>query len=74
MTYYDRKADIVYVEIDGGAAARSREYEWGLVDLDGSGRTLGFECWDASHRFPAELLDALPEPAEEDRRVARQPA
>jgi uncharacterized protein YuzE len=72
MTYYDRQADIVYVELVDDSVAQSIEHGWGLIDVNSSGQTVGFECWTASQRFPAELLDALPQPAEDI--PLRQPA
>lgn len=64
VTYYDREADIVYVELRAIEAARSIEHEWGLIDLGDDGEPVGIEYWDASERLPAELLAALqaPEP------------
>jgi uncharacterized protein YuzE len=62
MMYYDREADIVYVALDDGEIARSVEHDWGLLDVDETGRTLGAEYWRASEQLPAELLSALPPP------------
>ena len=62
VTYYDREADIVYVELQDVAIARSVEHDWGLIDVDAEGSPIGLEYWDASNRLPAELLGALPSP------------
>jgi uncharacterized protein YuzE len=62
MTYYDRDSDIVYVELSDAQVDHSVEREWGLLDVDPSGATVGAECWNASQRLPAELLAALPAP------------
>lgn len=61
-TYYDREANIVYVELRTIEVARSVEREWGLIDLGDDGEPVGIEYWDASARLPAELLEALPRP------------
>ncbi len=61
--YYDREADIVYIELTDGEVARTIEYEWGLIDVDANATPIGAEYWSASQRLPAELLAALPGPA-----------
>lgn len=62
VTYHDRQADILYVELRNSAAARSIEYDWGLIDLGDDGEPVGVEYWDASEHLPSELLGALPAP------------
>ncbi len=63
MTYYDREADIVYVELCAAEVVRSEEHEWGLIDRGQDGEAVGMEYWDASEHLPADFLDALPAPA-----------
>jgi uncharacterized protein YuzE len=63
MTYYDRDADILYVELADAQVARSVEHEWGLIDLSDEGTPVGLEYWHASEHLPAEMLGALPAPA-----------
>jgi len=63
VTYYDREADIVYVQLRDAEVARSEEHGWGLIDLGRDGEPVGMEYWDASEHLAAEFLDALPEPA-----------
>ena len=62
VTYYDREADILYVELRAADAPRNVEHGWGLIDLGDDGVPVGIEYWDASERLPAELLAALPAP------------
>jgi uncharacterized protein YuzE len=65
MSHYAREDDIAAIELEGfgGQTAVGEDHDWGLVLRDReSGRTLGFEIWQASQRLPAELLAALPEP------------
>jgi uncharacterized protein YuzE len=60
--HYDPMADIALMVIEPGVAV-SEEHEWGLIDRDPSDDHLvGFEVWEASHHFPRELLEALPQP------------
>lgn len=66
MTHYAREEDIASLDLEGfdGPGAVAEDHEWGLVIRDReTGRTVGFEIWQASQRLPAELLAALPEPA-----------
>jgi len=62
MTYYDRGADILYVELSDADAVGSTEHDWGLIDIGEDGEPVGVEYWDASERLPAELLGVLPTP------------
>lgn len=62
MTYYDREADVLLVELLDEDAERSEEREWGLVDLAADGRTVAVEVWQASRRLPPEVLASLPAP------------
>jgi uncharacterized protein YuzE len=62
MMYYDPEADIVYVALGDGHVARSVEQEWGLIDVDDAGETVGAEYWHASEGMPAALLAKLPAP------------
>jgi uncharacterized protein YuzE len=59
---YDPDVDIALIVLQRGDAA-SQEYEWGLVDRDpDDGHLMGFEIWNAIHRLPLELVDALSSP------------
>jgi uncharacterized protein YuzE len=69
VTYYDREADIVYVQLRDADVARSEEHDWGLIDLGEDRKPVGMEYWDASQHMPAEFLDALPATA-----IEQQPA
>lgn len=62
MTYYDREADVLLVELLDDGTDRSEERDWGLVDLAADGRTVAIEVWQASRRLPPEVLDSLPTP------------
>jgi uncharacterized protein YuzE len=62
MTYYDRQADVLLVEVSEEDADRSEEREWGLVDLAEDGHTVAVEVWRASTRLPSEVLATLPPP------------
>lgn len=59
VSYYDPEADILYVELRSGEAARSVEHDWGLIDLGDDGEPVGVEYWDASETLPPALLGAL---------------
>jgi len=59
VSYYDPEADILYVELRSGEAARSVEHDWGLIDLGDDGEPVGAEYWDASETLPPALLGAL---------------
>ena len=62
-SYYDREANIVWIPTGASDAAVSEETSWGLVDHDASSdAVVGIEIWNARKIFPADLLDALPEP------------
>jgi uncharacterized protein YuzE len=74
VTYYDREADVLLVELLDDVVERSTEREWGLLDLAEDGRTVALEVWDASRRLPAELLAALPLPPARRSMRAQQPA
>jgi uncharacterized protein YuzE len=63
VTYYDRRADIVYFELAVSEVARSEEREWGLIDFGPDDATVGIEYWSASRRLPADMLAALPDPS-----------
>lgn len=60
--YYDREAEIVYVELSRVKVEHSLETEWGLIDMDRQDRALGIEIWRPPGMLPADLLEALPEP------------
>ncbi len=60
--YYDREADIVYVELGRPKVEHSLEMGWGLIDMDRQDRPLGIEIWRARGKLPADLLEAMPEP------------
>lgn len=62
MTYYDREADVLLVELFDGDVDRSEERDWGLMDLAADGRTVAVEVWQASSRLPGEVLATLPSP------------
>jgi uncharacterized protein YuzE len=62
VTYYDRDSDIAYFEISASDVEGSEELPWGLLDLDAAGNVVGAEYWNASHRLPRALLEALPAP------------
>jgi uncharacterized protein YuzE len=58
--HYDPEVDIALLSFEQGRAV-SEEHEWGLIDRDpDDGHLMGFEIWDASHRLPPELIEALP--------------
>jgi len=61
--HYDPEVDIALIVFEGGSAL-SEEHEWGLIDRDpDDDHLMGFEIWEASERLPAELIAALPSPA-----------
>jgi uncharacterized protein YuzE len=67
MGHYARDVDIVSIELDGfdGRQVVGDDHEWGVILRDReTGRTVGFEIWNASELLPGELLDALPEPVD----------
>lgn len=66
--HYDREVDIVWFRFEerDSMIDRSDEMEWGLLDRDDHGEVVGIELWRASERLPRPLLDALPEPSEEE--------
>ncbi|HEY1238439.1 MAG TPA: DUF2283 domain-containing protein [Solirubrobacterales bacterium] len=67
--HYDREVDIAWFRFGvpgDGSVDRSEETDWGLIDRTNEGQVVGLEFWRASERLPRELLDALPEPAEEE--------
>ncbi len=77
MSHYDRESDIAALNLKGfdGSHVFGEEHEWGLLLRDRETQeVVGVELWRASYRLPAELLQALPEPAVRDRVVIeRQP-
>jgi uncharacterized protein YuzE len=63
FTYYDRRADIVWIPTGRSDDVVNEKTEWGLLDYDAdSDEIVGIEIWKASKRFPADLLEALPHP------------
>jgi uncharacterized protein YuzE len=73
VTYYDRKADVLLIELSGEAVDHSDEHAWGLVDVAADGHAVSLELWQASRCLPAEALSALPAPpafTPESRRTA----
>ncbi len=65
FAYYDRDADIAWLPTGAAVKVVSEEMDWGLVDHDAaSDAVVAIEVWAASTRLPAEVLAALPEPAE----------
>jgi uncharacterized protein YuzE len=59
---YDPEVDIALISLEPGGAI-SEEHDWGLIDRDPTdGHLMGFEIWNASHRLPHDLLNALPTP------------
>jgi uncharacterized protein YuzE len=64
FAYYDRDCDIAWIPTGTAAAAVvCEETSWGLVDHDKStDRVTGLEIWEASKRFPIEVLERMPEP------------
>jgi uncharacterized protein YuzE len=58
--HYDPGVDIALLSFEQGYAI-SEEHAWGLIDRDpDDGHLMGFEIWEASHRLPLELVEALP--------------
>jgi uncharacterized protein YuzE len=56
---YDPNVDIALVVLERGTAV-TEERPWGLIDRDPADHHLiGFEIWDASHRLPPDLINAL---------------
>ncbi len=78
MSHYDRESDIAALNLKGfdGGQVFGEDHNWGLLLRDrGTQEMVGIELWRASDRLPAQLLDALPEPAARNRVVIeRQPA
>ncbi len=78
MSHYDRESDIAALNLKGfdGGQVFGEDHDWGLLLRDrATQEVVGVEFWRASDRLPAQLLDALPEPAARDRVVIeRQPA
>ncbi len=75
--HYDRVADVAWLRLDGWDKDRVRidRTPAGLIERDPeTGRIVGLEYWDASHKLPAELLEALPAPPRRDVAIERQPA
>jgi len=75
--HYDRAADIAWLRLDGWHEDRVRveRTSSGLVERDqATGHIVGLEYWEASHRLPSELLDALPAPPRREGAIERQPA
>jgi uncharacterized protein YuzE len=75
--HYDRAADIAWLRLDGWDKDRVRVdgTQSGLVERDiQTGQIVGLEYWDASHKLPAELLEALPAPPRRDVTIERQSA
>lgn len=76
MSHYARDVDIALLTL-AARQGRSRavETEWGLLEYDiETGALIGAEIWDATTRLPAQLLEALPEPAAQEVTVERLPA
>lgn len=59
---YDPESDILYIKLEGGAAVRTLEHDWGLVELASDDRPVAIEYWNASRQLPADFLGALPDP------------
>jgi uncharacterized protein YuzE len=77
VSHYDREADIAAFDLEGfdGQRAYGEDHDWGLILRDAdSNEVIGLEFWRASERFPAALLDALPQPKGEGTAVERQSA
>ncbi len=78
MSHYDRESDIAALNLKGfdGGQVFGEDHDWGLLLRDrATQEVVGVEFWRASERLPAQLLDALPEPAARARVVIeRQPA
>lgn len=75
--HYDSDADIAWLRLDGWEKDRVRveESPSGLIERDRTtGRIVGLEYWQASHKLPAELLEALPAPPRRNIAIERQPA
>lgn len=65
--YFDREADIVWLQVGEIDSVVSEEVGWGLLDRDEStGDVVAIEVWQASKTLPDLLLDSLPEPSELD--------
>jgi hypothetical protein len=45
-----------------GETLHSEKTAWGLIDYDRQGDPCGVEIWSPAKMFPADLLDAIPEP------------
>ena len=64
FAYYDPEADIAWLPTGDAADVVNEEVEWGLIDHDSTtDEVVAIEVWSASKHFPAELLAALPAPA-----------
>lgn len=76
MSHYAPESDIAFLTLaTRQGRPRSVETEWGLLEYDSeTGALTGAEIWDATNRLPAQLLEALPEPAAQEVTVERQPA
>lgn len=56
---YDKRADILYIELLDGSADHSDERPWGLVDMNHDDEPVGVELWTASESMPQEVLGIL---------------
>lgn len=51
--HYDKKVDALYIRFNNQRYKESREVDDGvLLDYDRSGKIIGLEVLDASHKFP----------------------